>query len=101
MAAGYGLAGVRVPLVIAAVGVIASILGTFFVQTGEKADQAALLGALHRGVYTRSATPLGCLSSGVIDPRVTTTRWGRASCKKRKPMGGRIILAIRTTRSIA
>ena len=38
-----------VPLLLAAVGVIASIIGTFFVKTKENAGQKALLGALRRG----------------------------------------------------
>ena len=37
------------PMLIAAVGIFCSLLGTFFVRTGEKADQKALLGALSRG----------------------------------------------------
>jgi len=54
VAAGYGVSGVAVPLAMAATGVIASVIGTFFVKTGEKVEQAALLGALRRGVYTAS-----------------------------------------------
>ncbi|MCD6461964.1 MAG: sodium-translocating pyrophosphatase [Thermoplasmata archaeon] len=42
---------VTLPMVIAAVGIFASIIGTFFVKTEEKADQRALLTALRRGVY--------------------------------------------------
>ena len=38
-----------VPMLLAAVGVIISILGTFFVRTGEKIDQKSLLKALSRG----------------------------------------------------
>lgn len=51
VAAGLGIAGVTVPMVMAAVGVIASIIGTFFVQTKEQASQGALLAALRRGVF--------------------------------------------------
>ncbi len=51
VAAGLGLAGVTVPMVMAAIGVLASIVGTFFVQTKEEASQGALLGALRRGVF--------------------------------------------------
>ncbi|NCB73494.1 MAG: sodium-translocating pyrophosphatase [Clostridia bacterium] len=40
---------VAIPLIIAAVGVICSIIGTFFVKTKENADQKYLLGALRRG----------------------------------------------------
>lgn len=54
VAAGLGLNGVTIPMTMAAIGVIASIIGTFFVRTGEKADQKVLLGALRRGVYGSS-----------------------------------------------
>ncbi len=37
------------PLIMAALGIIASILGTFLVKTGENTDQAQLLKALGRG----------------------------------------------------
>lgn len=37
------------PMVLAAVGVICSIIGSFFVKTGEKAEQKILLKALRRG----------------------------------------------------
>lgn len=42
---------ITVPLLIAAVGVVASIIGTFFVRAGEKAEQGALLRALRTGIY--------------------------------------------------
>lgn len=51
VAAGFGIRGVLVPLTMAAVGVIASIIGMGFVRTGEQADQGELLKALRRGVY--------------------------------------------------
>ncbi|MEE9474543.1 MAG: sodium-translocating pyrophosphatase [Candidatus Hydrothermarchaeaceae archaeon] len=55
LVAGYGLAGVTLPLVIAAAGILASIIGTFLVKTGDdNADQGALLKALRKGVYTSS-----------------------------------------------
>jgi K(+)-stimulated pyrophosphate-energized sodium pump len=54
VAAGYGINGVAVPLAMAATGVVASVIGTFFVRTGENLEQAALLGALRRGVYIAS-----------------------------------------------
>ncbi|MDR0531771.1 MAG: sodium-translocating pyrophosphatase [Oscillospiraceae bacterium] len=40
---------VVIPMAMAGIGVIASILGTFLVRTKEKASQKALLGALRRG----------------------------------------------------
>jgi len=42
---------VTLPMVLAGIGIIASIIGTFFVKTEEKADQRALLTALRRGTY--------------------------------------------------
>jgi K(+)-stimulated pyrophosphate-energized sodium pump len=54
IAAGFGIKGVTIPMIMAAIGVFASILGTFFVRTGEKAEQSALLRALRRGVYSSS-----------------------------------------------
>ncbi|MCU0651172.1 MAG: sodium-translocating pyrophosphatase [Candidatus Omnitrophica bacterium] len=54
VAAGLGVAGVTVPMVMAAVGVIASVLGTFFVQSKEQASQKVLLAALRKGVFVSS-----------------------------------------------
>ncbi len=51
---GLGLQSVTIPMVMAAVGVVASVIGTFFVKTEEKADQGALLKALRRGVFSSS-----------------------------------------------
>lgn len=53
-AAGLGFNGVLVPMLIAAIGIIASIIGTFFVSTKEGADQKSLLGSLRRGTYASS-----------------------------------------------
>ncbi|MCX5705891.1 MAG: sodium-translocating pyrophosphatase [Candidatus Omnitrophica bacterium] len=54
VAAGLGVAGVTVPLVMAAVGVVSSIIGTFFVRSREEASQSVLLAALRKGVFTSS-----------------------------------------------
>jgi len=54
VAAGLGVAGVTVPMVMAAVGVVASIIGTFFVKSGEEANQRVLLAALRKGVFASS-----------------------------------------------
>lgn len=53
-AAELGFNGVLVPMLIAAIGIIASIIGTFFVSTKEGADQKSLLGSLRRGTYISS-----------------------------------------------
>ncbi|MCM8780940.1 MAG: sodium-translocating pyrophosphatase [Candidatus Omnitrophica bacterium] len=52
VAAGLGVSGVTVPMVMAAVGVVSSIIGTFFVKSREEASQAALLAALRKGIFT-------------------------------------------------
>lgn len=54
VAAGLGIAGVTVPMIMAAVGVIASIIGTFFVRSKEEASQKVLLWALRKGVFSSS-----------------------------------------------
>ncbi len=54
VAAGLGVAGVTVPMVMAAVGVVASIIGTFFVRSKEEASQKVLLAALRKGVFASS-----------------------------------------------
>ena len=54
VAAGLGIQGVTVPMVMAAVGVVASIIGTFFVKSKENASQKVLLAALRKGVFTSS-----------------------------------------------
>ena len=55
VAAGYGVKGVAVPMMLAALGVLASILGTFFVKTEEDASQKTLLKALRTGTYISAA----------------------------------------------
>lgn len=55
VAAGLGIKGVTIPMTMAAIGVLASIIGTFFVKSGEKAEQSVLLAALRRGVYISGA----------------------------------------------
>ena len=42
------------PLMVAAGGIIASIIGVFMVRTGEKPEMTALLGALRRGTFSAS-----------------------------------------------
>lgn len=46
---GEAVKGIIIPLILAAVGVVFSILGTFFVRTKENADQKSLLSSLRRG----------------------------------------------------
>ena len=51
VAAGFGMNGVGVPMILAAMGVLCSLLGTFFVRTKEGASQKNLLRALRTGTY--------------------------------------------------
>ncbi|HRR95118.1 MAG TPA: sodium-translocating pyrophosphatase [Candidatus Ratteibacteria bacterium] len=53
-AAGLSIKGIAVPMVIATVGVICSIIGSLFVKVGEEASQSNLLKALRRGTYLAS-----------------------------------------------
>lgn len=55
VAAGLNMKGVIVPMVVAAIGIVASIIGTAFVKTSEQASQKALLAALRKGVYVSAA----------------------------------------------
>lgn len=54
VAAGLGVNGVMIPMTMAVVGVFASIIGTWFVRSDEKAEQKVLLAALRKGTYTSS-----------------------------------------------
>ncbi len=49
VAALHTLEAMALPMVLAAIGVVSSVLGTFFVRTKEGASQKQLLGALSRG----------------------------------------------------
>jgi K(+)-stimulated pyrophosphate-energized sodium pump len=51
VSAGYGRAGLLLALLIASVGIVASIIGTFFVRTREHATQENLLRSLHAGTF--------------------------------------------------
>ena len=50
-AAGYESAGLLLPILMAVIGIIASIIGTFFVRTKESATQQNLLRSLHMGTW--------------------------------------------------
>ena len=52
------------PMLIASIGIIASVIGTFFVRTKEGATQKSLLGSLRRGTY--SASVLSAIGSAVL-----------------------------------
>ncbi|HEY95200.1 MAG TPA: sodium-translocating pyrophosphatase [Dehalococcoidia bacterium] len=52
------------PFIIAAGGILAGIIGSFFVRTGEKAEMKSLLWALRRGIYVASV--LVVVISGLV-----------------------------------
>jgi K(+)-stimulated pyrophosphate-energized sodium pump len=52
--AGLGFKGILLPLLLAAAGVLSSVIGTFLVRTKEEASQAALLFAIRKGVWAAS-----------------------------------------------
>ncbi len=49
--AGYGWKGMLLPMLLAVIGILCSIVGTFFVKTKEDATQASLLRSLRTGTY--------------------------------------------------
>jgi K(+)-stimulated pyrophosphate-energized sodium pump len=55
---------VTAPMVLAGIGILLSILGVYFVRSGEKAEQKTLLTALRKGVY--GSTVLIILGSALI-----------------------------------
>lgn len=52
--AGFGMDGVILPMILSALGVIVSMIGTFFVRTYENADQKSLLNSLRKGTQISS-----------------------------------------------
>jgi len=82
VAAGYGSSGLLLPILIASVGIIASIIGTFCVQTKEDATQESLLRSLHRGTYVAgaisalTALPLTLWVSYNTGPAMWRDGWG-------------------------
>jgi len=55
VSAHYDFGGAVVPMLMATIGTIASVIGSFFVRCEEKASQKTLLGALRKGTYVSSA----------------------------------------------
>jgi len=81
-AAGYGYAGLLLPILVSAVGVLCSIVGTFFVRTKEQTNQKTLLRSLHSGVYiagglaAAATIPLTLWLSEQSGPVMHSNRWG-------------------------
>ena len=55
VSAGFGFEGMMIPMALCALGIFASIIGSFFVKTDENASQKNLLSALRRGTYISGA----------------------------------------------
>ncbi len=64
VAAGHSIKGVLLPMLIAGIGILASLISTFFVSTKEGATQKMLLGSLRKGTYTASV--LSAIASFVL-----------------------------------
>ena len=82
VAAGYGASGLLLPILIASVGIVASIIGTFFVQTKEKATQKNLLRSLHMGTFISggitavAALPITLFVAYHTGPIMIANQWG-------------------------
>ncbi|MBU0759753.1 MAG: sodium-translocating pyrophosphatase [Candidatus Omnitrophica bacterium] len=79
---GKSLDSITIPMVMAAVGVVASLIGTLFVRSGEKADQHELLMALRKGIFV-SAALIAIVSyfviRGVLGPGFIGVYWAVVS----------------------
>ncbi|MBR4173406.1 MAG: sodium-translocating pyrophosphatase, partial [Clostridia bacterium] len=64
VSAGLGFGGVILPMLIASLGIIASVISTFFVSTKEGATQKMLLGSLRKGTY--SAAIISAVGSFIL-----------------------------------
>jgi len=53
--AGYGWSGMVLPMLLAVLGIVCSIVGTFFIKTEENATQEQLLKSLRTGTYLAAA----------------------------------------------
>jgi K(+)-stimulated pyrophosphate-energized sodium pump len=70
-------AAAALPFLVAAVGIVASLIGTFFVKTKEGATQEDLLHTLRRAIYGASAlATLGVLALVIADPNLSFELFG-------------------------
>ena len=72
---GYGFAGMLLPMALAVVGIICSIIGSFLVKTKENASQQALLKSLRTGTYT-AAIPAAVLAAPLCLLLLPNDGWG-------------------------
>ena len=80
-----------IPMVMAAIGIICSIIGTFFVRTDEQADQRTLLKALSRG------TNLSAILIAIIACPLVILLLGRSRRKRRKELEAAGLAAVAQT----
>ncbi len=72
--AGYGFNGMLLPLLLAATGIVCSIIGSFLVKTREDATQQSLLKSLRTGTYT--AAVLAAIIAAPLTWWVLDGNWG-------------------------
>ena len=72
---GEAFKAMAIPMVMAAVGIICSIIGSFFVKTEENADQRTLLKALSRGTNL-SAVLIAIISFFLVWKLLGIEHWG-------------------------
>jgi K(+)-stimulated pyrophosphate-energized sodium pump len=72
-AAGYGFAGMLLPMLLAVAGIACSIIGSFFVKTREDATQRSLLASLRTGTYLAAVLSAVCAAPLTY---LTVGNWG-------------------------
>ena len=74
------MAAMFLPVALAVVGMLASLLGTFLIRTKEKATQSQLLATLRKGTYTASAVAVAAFAPVtwfvMRDMTVANSWWG-------------------------
>ncbi|MGQ9708776.1 MAG: sodium-translocating pyrophosphatase, partial [bacterium] len=70
---GWEINGVLLPMVLAGVGIVASILGSFLVRAGERSEQRVLLLALRRGIY--GAAILSAIMGFIVTKWLLAQHW--------------------------
>lgn len=72
-AAGYGFKGMLLPMCIAVVGIVCSVIGSLFVKTNEDATQMSLLKSLRTGTYL--AAILAAIGSAFLTKALIPGNW--------------------------
>ncbi|MBR6654753.1 MAG: sodium-translocating pyrophosphatase, partial [Oscillospiraceae bacterium] len=76
-AAGYGWAGMLLPMALAVCGIICSLIGTFFIRTKENASQLSLLKSLRTGTYLAAAlSAIVAIPLCAVILKDTGNQWG-------------------------